>query len=331
MPSPVQKITIDSQDDVGQRLDNYLMRMLKGVPRQHIYKILRKGEVRVNGSRVKAPYRLRLNDIVRIPPVHTRAELPVQYSNALAHNLTQATLYEDDDYLVIDKPRGLAVHGGSGSASGVIEIMRDLSGNGRLSLVHRIDRETSGCLAMAKNNQALRTAQAAFRARRTKKVYEAIVWGTWSPRVRTVQTRLKRTTTDWGERRVKPDPTGQSARTDFEVLHACVGEAPATWLRATLHTGRTHQIRAHALSQGHPIAGDEKYVNTRFREIDSAWSPPMCLHASKLRFATADREVQASSPVPEDMQSFWTTLGGGLESGHEHPATPEHARQSNQR
>ncbi len=313
MPSPVQKITIHSPDDAGQRLDNFLMKILKGVPRQHIYKILRKGEVRVNGSRVKAPYRLQVNDIVRVPPVHTRAELPVQFSDALARTLAQATLYEDEDYLIIDKPRGLAVHGGSGTASGVIEVMRETTGNARLALVHRIDRETSGCLALAKSNQALRAAQAAFRARHTKKVYEAIVWGLWPAGTRTVQTRLTRTTTSWGERRVKPDPAGQSARTDFEVMRTRDGEPAATWLKATLHTGRTHQIRAHALSRGHPIAGDEKYVNARYRNVDESLQPPMCLHAQKLTFAVAGHQIKAAAPVPEDMRAFWKKLGGRLD------------------
>lgn len=311
MSNSVQKVRISSNEDAGQRLDNFLMRHLKGVPRSHIYKILRSGEVRINGSRAKPTYRVSVGDEIRIPPVRTRQAAPVVVTEDLADTLNRSVIYESTDYLVINKPRGVAVHGGSSIRTGVIEAMREITNNPRLALVHRIDRETSGCLALAKRPQALKLAQAAFRQRTTRKIYQAIVWGSWPKKLRVVQTRLKRTETDWGERRVKADESGQPARTDFEIVLTCTR---ATWLRASLHTGRTHQIRVHAQTQGHPLVGDEKYTGPELRhpviELTEALSAPlrMCLHAARLVIPLPDEDIRVEAPVPEDMQTQWQVL-----------------------
>jgi 23S rRNA pseudouridine955/2504/2580 synthase len=249
-------IDIEDENDVGQRIDNFLMRRLKGVPKQKIYSILRKGEVRVNSGRVKQTYRLKAQDRVRIPPVATRAEAPVQLNDETEQLLEASILLEDKDFIAINKPYGFAVHGGSSITSGVVEMLRVIRGQPRIELAHRLDRDTSGCLLLCKKRGVLKEVQAAFRERTVKKKYTLIAQGRWPTKTRTIQDRLLRYETDWGERRVRVDAKGQVARTDFQILEA--GEH-ATLLQAALHTGRTHQIRVHAQSQGHPILGDTKY------------------------------------------------------------------------
>jgi len=306
----VTYVDIEDHNDVGQRADNFLIRTLKGVPRQHIYRILRKGEVRVNGGRVKAAYRLKLNDRIRIPPIRTAEQLPVQFSAAAAQALAQAIVYEDERYLVLNKPAGIAVHGGSGINAGVVEILRESMGNARLELVHRLDRDTSGCLALAKNRQALQQAQLQFRHRRVKKIYELFVAGPWPDKLRTVQARLQRYETSWGERRVRVDSRGQHARTDFAVLDRA-GEL-ATRLQASLHTGRTHQIRVHTSANGHPILGDDKYALRAAEHLPDALSTVtierLSLHASKLTIPLDHGVVRAHAPVNEDLVRIWQSL-----------------------
>lgn len=306
----VTYVDIEDHNDVGQRADNFLMRRLKGVPRQHIYRILRKGEVRVNGGRVKATYRLQLHDRIRIPPVRTAEQLPVQFSATTADLLAGAVLFEDEQYVVLNKPAGIAVHGGSGINAGVVEILRETMGNPRLELVHRLDRDTSGCLALAKNRQALRAAQLQFRQRRVKKIYELFVAGAWPDKLRTVQARLQRYETSWGERRVRVDSNGQQARTDFAVLERA-GDL-ATHLQASLHTGRTHQIRVHTSANGHPILGDDKY-NQRSVEatpgaLASVTVARLCLHASKLSIPLQQGVLRATAPLSEDLLQTWQAL-----------------------
>ncbi len=307
----VTYVDIVDRNDVGQRADNFLLRRLKGVPRQHIYRILRKGEVRVNGGRVKATYRLQLNDRIRIPPVRTAEQMPVQFSVSAADRLTAAVLYEDERYLVLNKPAGVAVHGGSGINAGVIEILREHLSMPRLELVHRLDRDTSGCLALAKTRATLQQAQQAFRQRRVKKIYELFVVGAWPQQVRTVQVKLKRYETSWGERRVRVDAEGQTARTDFAVLERA-GDI-ATRLQASLHTGRTHQIRVHASSQGHAILGDEKYAT---RQLSASTSTALsavsverlCLHASKLHIPLEQGDLRVAAPLSEALTNTWQQL-----------------------
>ena len=306
----VTYVDIEDPNDVGQRADNFLMRTLKGVPRQHIYRILRKGEVRINGGRVKATYRLKLHDRVRIPPIRTAQQLPVQFSATAAEVLSKAVVFEDERYLVLNKPAGIAVHGGSGISAGVVEILRETMGNPRLELVHRLDRDTSGCLALAKNRQALQLAQLQFRQRRVKKIYELFVLGAWPDKLRTVQARLQRYETSWGERRVRVDSHGQQARTDFAVLERA-GDL-ATHLQASLHTGRTHQIRVHTSANGHPILGDDKYaLRAGDRPAEPSSGVPverLCLHASKLTIPLEQDVLRATAPLGEDLQQTWQAL-----------------------
>ena len=297
---PVTYIEIHDSEDVGQRIDNFLLRNLKGLPRQRIYKILRSGEVRVNGGRVKPSYRLQLDDRIRIPPVTTKSVTPVKFADSTQEILQSAVIYEDGDVIVLNKPSGFAVHGGSSVASGVIELLREMRGTPRLELAHRIDRDTSGCLLICKGRSVLAAVQEAFRQRVVKKKYDIFVEGEWPRSVRTVSLRLQRYETAWGERRVRVSSSGQLARTDFSVI---ARKAQATHLAATLHTGRTHQIRVHTQSQQHPILGDSKYGGTGVHE-----PPRLCLHASRLVVPIGSDRLDVKAPVPLDMQSFWNAL-----------------------
>lgn len=303
----VRYIDIDEPDDAGQRLDNYLLRILKGVPRQLIYRIVRKGEVRVNGGRVKVNYRLSAGDRIRVPPIRHSESVQPRLSTGLAAALMSKILFEDDNLLIIDKPAGVAVHGGSNIASGVVETLRAHLDNPRLELVHRLDRDTSGCLALAKNRAALADLQSAFRQRQVKKIYELIVAGVWPASQQVVQLRLLRYKTAWGERRVKVDSGGQSARTDFAILHR--GSA-ATWLQASLHTGRTHQIRVHASANGHAVLGDDKYATRQQRQDAAASDMRLCLHARKLVVPYAGERMKFVAPVPAQMDSIWQRVNG---------------------
>jgi 23S rRNA pseudouridine955/2504/2580 synthase len=294
-------IDIEDENDVGQRIDNFLMRRLKGVPKQKIYSILRKGEVRVNSGRVKQTYRLKAQDRVRIPPVATRAEAPVQLNDETEQLLEASILLEDKDFIAINKPYGFAVHGGSSITSGVVEMLRVIRSQPRIELAHRLDRDTSGCLLLCKKRGVLKEVQAAFRERTVKKKYTLIAQGRWPTKTRTIQDRLLRYETDWGERRVRVDAKGQVARTDFQILEA--GEH-ATLLQAALHTGRTHQIRVHAQSQGHPILGDTKYGGaSEPKEVAR-----LCLHASRLVVPIGGDKLDVSAPLEPTMASIWTEL-----------------------
>ena len=293
----VKYIDVTAEDE-GQRLDNCLMRELKGVPRQHIYKVIRSGEVRVNGGRAKASTRLKGGDKVRIPPIRTRQEVPIRASEGLQQSLLSAVLYEDEDILAIDKPAGVAVHGGSSISSGVIEQLRLAQDNPRLELVHRLDRETSGCLLMAKKPSVLKQLQLEFRERRVKKIYEMIVVGQWPKKVKVINAKLERFETAWGERRVRVSNRGQVAQTDFEIIKS---SASYTWLKARLHTGRTHQIRVHAASQQCPIMGDDKYG-------DRSSETQLLLHASKLHVPWLGDALKLTASIPERFDVFWRDL-----------------------
>ena len=298
-------VDIENPNDVGQRIDNYLLRTLKGVPKQKIYSILRKGEVRVNSARVKPTYRLELHDRVRVPPIFTRTQAPVRLSSHTHDELEAAIIFEDGDLIVLNKPPGFAVHGGSSINAGVVEMMRVIKGRPEIELAHRLDRDTSGCLLLCKKRSVLREMQAAFRERTVKKNYALIVQGIWPKKVQVVQRRLLRYVTDWGERRVRVDDNGQVARTDFHTMETCPN---ATMLQASLHTGRTHQIRVHAQSVGHPILGDTKYRQSKGHNSRSLDAERLCLHASRLVVPMGTDRLDFSAPLERTMVEIWARL-----------------------
>jgi len=307
----VRVVTIDANSD-GQRIDNFLLRELKGVPKSRIYNLLRRGEVRVNKGRVKAEHRLQSGDLVRIPPVRARAEGEApDVSVALSDRLANAILFEDEGLIVIDKPAGLAVHGGSGVNLGLIEALRVMRPQAKfLELVHRLDRDTSGCIMVAKKRSALLTLHEALRGDGIDKRYLALAAGTWPRHRRRVEAPLEKNTLRSGERVVRVSAEGKAAVTEFAVLEAF---AQATLIEAAPITGRTHQIRVHAQYAGHPLAGDEKYgekeMNSRFREMGLR---RLFLHAHTLAFDWQGRRLQLKAEPHQELQSFLKTLRNAL-------------------
>ena len=294
MPSHGVRL-VEVGDEAGQRLDNFLLALMKGVPRSRVYRMLRRGEVRVNGGRARPTYRVCRGDAVRVPPHRAREpSSTADFPQRFAATLRDRVVYEDRDILVLDKPSGLATHGGSGVSFGAIEILRRLDPDTRYELAHRLDRDTSGCLAVAKRRSALTSLHEAFRKGAVHKRYDLVVSGRWPGSKRTVRDALERYRMPNGERRVRVALDGDPARTDFAVVarRDDASAAPATWLAATPRTGRTHQIRVHAAASGHPIWGDDKYApDGRGR---------LMLHATELTLPMVDREVRAAAPLPEE-------------------------------
>ncbi|MEN8178932.1 MAG: 23S rRNA pseudouridine(955/2504/2580) synthase RluC [Pseudomonadota bacterium] len=294
----------------GQRIDNFLIRQLKGVPKSYIYRILRKGEVRVNKGRVKAVYRIKAGDRVRIPPVRLPAAGdPIHPSKRVQDQLEHAIVFEDERFLVLNKPSGLAVHGGSGMNFGVIEALRHLRPEQKhLELVHRLDRDTSGCLLISKRRSALRTLHELIRQNRVDKRYLALLAGSWRKGSRVVDLPLRKNTLQGGERMVRVDAEGKAAETRFKRVQRF---RQATLVEAELITGRTHQIRVHSASLGSPILGDEKYgdaeANRWARELGLK---RLFLHAHSLRFRwpgeRQDTEIRA--PLPESLENVLNKL-----------------------
>jgi 23S rRNA pseudouridine955/2504/2580 synthase len=304
----VRHVAID--DAAGQRIDNFLLGELGGVPRSRVYGMLRKGEVRVNGGRVRPDYRLRGGDVVRVPPWRgplVGEALPPP--RALLDQLAASIIYQDAGVIVLNKPAGLAVHGGSGIQSGVIEALRVLFPNERrLELAHRLDRDTSGCLVLARNRTALLEMHAAFRDATVAKTYDALVYGTWPRNIRTVRAHLERFVTRTGERRVRVDTDGKAARTEFSIVSA--GQR-VSWVKAHPHTGRTHQIRVHCMTSGHPIVGDEKYApDAALAESRAAGVRRLCLHATSVALPVGGRLQRFDAPLPPDFIAAWERLGG---------------------
>lgn len=286
MPTGVQLVTIDERS-TGQRLDNFLARECRGVPRSHLHRLIRDGQVRVNGRRARSDTRLEADDTVRIPPLRldpTPARMSDHTRALQASRLP--ILYEDDSLLAIDKPAGVAVHGGSGVDAGVIEMLRAARPQARfLELVHRIDRDTSGVLMIAKRRRALVGLHAQLRERAAIKEYLAIVEGRLALRARTIDVPLRRYLTAAGERRVAADPrAGQAALTRIEGLaHATTAAGEFTRVACRIETGRTHQIRVHLAWLGHPIVGDAKYADyDRTRALARAGYVRMYLHAGAI-------------------------------------------------
>ena len=290
----VRMIQVTEEHD-GQRLDNFLMRLLKGVPKSHIYKAVRGGEVRVNRGRVAPDSRLHVGDQVRVPPMRLPAEgvpRPVPAGEC-------PVVFEDDAVLVVDKPAGLAVHGGSGVSFGVIEQLRAARPQARfLELAHRLDRDTSGLLIIAKKRQALLRLHEMFRESGGRKFYLALVEGDWVNQRQHVKLPLLKWTTQSGERRVRVDPKGQAAHTVFTCLKRF---GSYSLMQAELLTGRTHQIRVHLAASGFPIVGDDKYGkdDTRAQFSEMGFNR-MFLHAWKLDMPhplTGDR-LELEAPLP---------------------------------
>ena len=295
-----------NENDEGQRLDNYLARNLKGVPRSMIYRILRRGEVRVNKGRVSPSYKLTEADVIRIPPV-TVTEGPVTIPSSNLHlvqDLRNRILFENEDLLVVDKPAGLAAHGGSGIEFGLIEALRALMPEQRfLELAHRLDKETSGCLIVAKRRSALRHLHEQFRQRIVKKRYITLVPGKWDRRVQLVDAPLIRNELRSGERMVEVNfKKGAPSSTGFDVIEFLDG---ATLMAAMPHTGRTHQIRVHCAYVKHPVGGDDKYGDKEFNErLKSLGLKRMFLHAAKVTFLNPkDNSVlKIEGPMPEEFE-----------------------------
>lgn len=276
-----KEITVEEE---GQRLDNYLIRILKGVPKSHIYRIIRGGEVRVNKKRCQVNHRLHAGDNVRIPPIRLAENKEVFVGDALAKRLNESIIFEDAGLLVINKPVGIAVHGGSGLSLGVIEALRktrtDLA---YLELVHRLDKDTSGCLLLAKKRSVLRTIQAALEAREVQKTYWALLTHPWQgKKTVTVTAALEKNILKSGERVVSVSEEGKASQTGFKLLE---NYQQACWVEACPKTGRTHQIRVHSAHLGHVIVGDEKYGSLagEVEGIDNR-SHRLFLHARAIQF-----------------------------------------------
>lgn len=292
--------------DAGQRIDNFLLRVLRGVPRGHVYRLLRRGEVRVNGRRAKPTYRLASADQVRIPPVretrHADGELPAH----LLARLRDCIVYENGSVLVVNKPAGIAVHAGSGLGGGLIDGLRTLRPDlPELSLVHRLDRDTSGCLLLARDRRTLRELQLALRERAFTKIYQAVLAGEWLQTEATVDVPLTRDVRRGNERIVRVDhATGQAARSHFRRLATGAG---MTHVEVRIETGRTHQIRVHAAHLGHPVIGDDKYGRRRVTRDLLGYRPPrLFLHASSLSFPLAGETLTVESPVPDGFRELLT-------------------------
>lgn len=293
----------------GQRLDNFLIRELKGVPKPRLYRAVRSGEVRVNKGRVRVDYRLQAGDQVRIPPLRVADGKPLRQlpENWLGLD-RERILYQDRGLLIINKPAGLAVHGGSGIGTGLIEGLRLLRRDDRyLELVHRLDRETSGCVMVARRASTLKELHRQLRENRIDKRYLALVEGKWPQRQKSVEVPLRKDTLRSGERLVRVDRTGKPARTDFLLLRHF---ADCSLLEVRPYTGRTHQIRVHAQHAGHPLMGDPKYAGNQQREAARGRGlKRLFLHALSLGFTDAEGQpVTVTAELDPELRSFLDSL-----------------------
>jgi 23S rRNA pseudouridine955/2504/2580 synthase len=306
------------EDDAGTRLDNFLVRQLQDVPRTHVFRLLRKGEVRVNKKRAKPDQRVALGDVVRLPPVRPAADLPAPATPRVASPSLQklvldAIIYEDGDLIVLNKPPGVAVHGGSASDFGLIEALRSARPElPDLELVHRLDRETSGCLLVAKRRAALRDLHAQLREGSTEKRYLALLCGKWNLGTKRIELSLDTDERRSGERHVAVRPHGKKSVSTFKPVQF-FGNL-ATLVEVEIDTGKTHQIRVHAAHAGHPVAGDDKYGNRVFNELLRDYGlKRMFLHSSSMGFTRpGTREpMLASAPLPPELGAVLDKLTRG--------------------
>ncbi|BAS67131.1 RluA family pseudouridine synthase [Bathymodiolus septemdierum thioautotrophic gill symbiont] len=288
----------------GQRLDNYLLKHLKGVPKSHIYRVIRKGEVRVNKGRKKADYKLVLNDIVRVPPIRVSETKTLKTSDSLKKLLTESILYEDKGLLILNKPSGLAVHGGSGIDIGVIEALRDMYQT-PVELVHRIDRSTSGVLLIAKKRSVLKNLHEQLVNHHMEKRYTALVKGTWSKKRHTIDAPLYQ-----NSRCTVVDAKGKDAVSHFQPIKN-FENLDASLVEVLIETGRMHQIRVHAQYAGHPLAADDKYGDREFdRKVHSQGLKRLFLHAHQLTFTNpTTEEIQTvKAPLSKELIKFLDKL-----------------------
>ncbi len=305
-------------EEAGQRIDNFLMKKLKGVPKSRIYKMLRKGEVRVNKGRVKAEYKINSGDSVRIPPVRVSAsktEVPTSLNKV--QDLEKSILYEDERIIVLNKPHGMAVHGGSGMSYGVIEALRALRPKAPyLELVHRLDRDTSGCLLIAKKRSALRYLHQQLQKKSMSKRYWALVNGQWPEKLKLVEAPLAKNQVKSGERLVKVTEQGKASITSFRVLEKFAG---FSLVSAEPITGRTHQIRVHAQYVGHGLVGDPKYGDDLVNQAMKAHklSDRLFLHAYSLKFKIKPdtKPISVEAPLPKELEAILNHLRTGKSLG----------------
>jgi 23S rRNA pseudouridine955/2504/2580 synthase len=303
------------EDGAGQRIDNYLLKILKGVPKSHVYRILRSGEVRVNKGRAAADRRLELGDRVRVPPV--RVAEPKDETKVPARDF--AVVFEDEALIVIDKPAGVAVHGGSGVDFGVIEQIRRARPQAKfLELAHRLDRETSGLLIIGKKRSALTRLHDLFRDGGIDKRYFALVRGHWRDKLRNVKLPLHKYLTPEGERRVRVDPEGKEAHSIMRLKGRWpTPQGEVSLLEVELRTGRTHQIRVHLAHLGFPILGDEKYGDFALnRDLQKSGLKRMFLHAASMRLPhpLSGEKLKLETPLPPELERFLNKLGNTDES-----------------
>jgi 23S rRNA pseudouridine955/2504/2580 synthase len=309
--SPAVRYVEIDESRAGQRLDNFLIATLKGVPRSHIYRILRKGEVRINKGRTHPDYRLEVGDVVRIPPLRLSPAKDID-PGAAEDNfgwLLTRILYEDDELLVVNKPAGLAVHGGTGVSVGLIEALRGLRPEmPALELAHRLDRETSGCLLLAKTRPAMLALHRMLREGKMEKYYVALIAGAWRGGARKLSFALEKNRPRAGEHRVEVSDEGKESVSLFTPLQRF---SSATLMEIALLTGRTHQARVHAAHLGHPIAGDDKYGDREFnRCLHKLGLRRLFLHARQLRFAhpLTGNTIDIEAPLPDDLSTLLERL-----------------------
>jgi 23S rRNA pseudouridine955/2504/2580 synthase len=304
-----------SAGEAGQRIDNYLLRQFKGVPKSHIYRILRKGEVRVNKKRIKPTYKLVGGDEVRLPPVRTGGQKNRRPPDDVIKRLESRIVYDDDRLIIVDKPAGLAVHAGSGVDFGVIDAMQVIDTRAKeLFLVHRLDRDTSGCLLIARDRAALRDLQTALQDQKIDKYYTALVMGRWGEKDSRIDMPLRRNKMQAGERQVQVDEDGKQAVSIFKVIREYPDKPGATGcslMKVQLVTGRTHQIRVHGAESGHPLAGDRRYGDESFNQQMKAYGlKRMFLHATALSFPHPDngKIMHIEPPLDDDLQQILDKL-----------------------
>lgn len=309
--STVRMVEVGSAEQ-GQRIDNFLLRRAPGVPKSHVYRIIRKGQVRVNGGRIKPTRKLQAGDVVRIPPMRLKPKNEVTVPDGLARSVGDAVIFECDDYLVLNKPAGLAVHGGSGLAFGAIDALRQVRSEPELELVHRLDRGTSGALLVAKNAGIGRAMQGLFRERDIEKCYLALLDGVWEHGNHTVTAPLAKNKEHAGERRVMVSADGQSAVSHFSEVELY---ELGSLMRVDIETGRTHQIRVHAQHCGHAVIGDKRYGdnahNANFKRLGLN---RMYLHSERLAFEWNREPVQIIAPVG----SSWEESTRALQKAKRH-------------